>query len=134
MARSVKIEQEVKVDNLENVTKTLDAFQAKIDELEKQVVDLQERLAKPVKKESATINKLEGFNGDVDASPREDSRMRLTESDKVVSAINAAKILPPNLIVDGRHSAENIGAICGFVVDEELLDKVYETVSHDWKD
>jgi hypothetical protein len=38
---------------------------------------------------------------------------------------NAIKILPPNLIVEGRHAKQNIEAICGFKISDEMMEEVY---------
>jgi len=50
--------------------------------------------------------------------------------DKVRSIINTIKILPPNMIRDGRHKIENIQALNVFRVTDELVDKAYENFSH----
>jgi hypothetical protein len=76
------------------------------------------------KKTGASIQKLEGFNGE-ELPPVQDNT-RMNDWDKLASIRNAIKILPPNLIVDGRHLASNIEAICGFKVSEEMLDAAYE--------
>jgi len=50
----------------------------------------------------------------------------MNDLDKLASMQNALKILPPNLLQDGRHSPENVQAICGFPVTEEMLNAAYE--------
>jgi hypothetical protein len=30
-------------------------------------------------------------------------------------------------VVEGRHTKENIGAICGFIVTEEMMELLYES-------
>ncbi len=49
---------------------------------------------------------------------------------KIQSMTNAIKILPPNMIKDGRHLKENIQAICGFMVSDEMMDEVYKEYVH----
>lgn len=49
---------------------------------------------------------------------------------KLQSMTNAIKILPPNMIKDGRHLKENIQAICGFMVLDEMMDEVYKDFVH----
>jgi len=78
-----------------------------------------------------SINKLETFNGEVENNDDQYSGMRMNDDDKIVSMTNAVKILPPNMIKNGRHAAENVRAICGFAVTEEMLDKVYANFKHE---
>lgn len=59
------------------------------------------------------------------------SNMRMNYEFKLISMTNAIKILPPNLIKNGRHSRENVQAICGFMVDEEMMDAVYKDFKHE---
>ena len=101
---------EVKVNELDGI----------ICDLLKQVDILNDRVLKRYKQQEATINNVENMQ------PYEDTKLRLNLADKIQSAKNATAILPPNLIVDGRHSKENIGAICGFIVDDDMWDMIYE--------
>lgn len=79
-----------------------------------------------------SIHKVEDFNREVATPPEEYSMiLKMSHAEKIQSATNACKILPPNLLVDGRHTAENVGAICGFIVDEEMLDEIYATLVHE---
>jgi hypothetical protein len=50
---------------------------------------------------------------------------------QLISMMNGIKILPPNLIKDGRHLRENIQAICGFTITEEMMDEVYKDFTHE---
>lgn len=95
----------------------LDALEAKIEEL-------------LVKRKSVSLQKVEGFNGE-EIPQQEESRMKMTHEEKLVSMTNAAKILPPNMIVDGRHSRENVQALVGFLVSEEMMDEVYSKFKHE---
>lgn len=101
---------EVKVNELDGI----------ICDLLKQVDVLNDRVLKRYKQQEATINNVENMQ------PYEDTKLRLNLADKIQSAKNATAILPPNIIVDGRHSKENIGAICGFIVDDDMWDMIYE--------
>ena len=70
------------------------------------------------------MQKVETFNGEQVPVPRDNAKMN--DLDKLASMQNALKILPPNLLQDGRHSPENVQAICGFPVTEEMLNAAYE--------
>jgi hypothetical protein len=83
----------------------------------------------PAPKKSVSINKVESFNGEVE--PIKEENLKMQYNDKIQSMRNAIKILPPNLIENGRHSARNIGAICGFIVHDDMVDEVYETFTHE---
>jgi hypothetical protein len=77
-----------------------------------------------------SIHKVEEFNGE-QVPEQEESSMSMGYQDKLQSLKNAIKILPPNLIVNGRHTAKNAGAICGFIVTDEMMDDVYSAFSHE---
>lgn len=108
-------------------------WSARLDVLENRIIELEEVITKlTTKTKTVSIQKVETYNGEEIPSMDEyQFGLKMNDQDKIISAINAAKILPPNLIVDGRHTAENIGAICGFIVDEEMLDEVYKQVKHE---
>ena len=61
---------------------------------------------------------------------KQETREWGTEAEKLQCMINAVKILPPNMIKDGRHSTENVNAICPFKVTEDLMDLLYSNFSH----
>ena len=74
----------------------------------------------------------------VESTPRIESQDRwpgrtlaMDDEFKLISMTNAIKILPHNLIIKGRHKKENIQAICGFIVTDEMVDLVYTNFSHD---
>jgi len=127
MARPTKVGVAAESETTTDLTE----IQKNIADLFEKYNELTEKLEQRKTVKQATINNMETFNGESDSGPREDSRLRLNFSDKIVSAKNAAKILPPNLIIDGRHTKENISAICGFVVDEDMMDVIYENLVHD---
>ena len=117
--RSVPVEvtNRERIEQLEAKVTELDCI---ICDLLKQVEVLNNRVLKRYKQQDATINNVENMQ------PYEDTKLRLNLADKIQSAKNAAAILPPNRIVDGRHTKENIGAICGFIVDDDMWDMIYE--------
>lgn len=117
--RSVPVEvvNRERIEQLETKVTELDGI---ICDLLKQVEVLNDRILKRYKQQEATINNVENMH------PYEDTKLRLNLADKIQSAKNAAAILPPNLIVEGRHTKENIGAICGFIVDDDMWDMIYE--------
>lgn len=138
MARISKIQQEMNEKNGLTETKEeptcvdfkyIERLEAAVAELYARVSDLESKVAK--KPFKSTINKIETFNGEADVEPRVEAGLRLSDFDKLVSAKNAVKILPPNLIVDGRHTKENISAICGFQVDDDMWDAIYENYVHE---
>lgn len=102
---------------------------ADIEKLSKQIYDILERvkvLETPVKAPKGTsIHKVE--LGEVSTPVEEYSgMMRMDYSDKLISMRNAIAILPPNLMVDEKHTPENIGAICGFIVTEDMYADLYK--------
>jgi len=46
---------------------------------------------------------------------------------KLISIGNAIAILPPNLMIDGKHTKENISAIVGFKITDEQWKQAYDT-------
>lgn len=107
------------------------------DLLEEIIASIHDRLekleAKVFKKsEPATINKVEEHYGEIPHENIPKDNSGFSEADKLFSVLNAIKILPPNLIVDGRHTLSNVQAInARFVVTEEMLDEVYKEFKHD---
>jgi hypothetical protein len=70
---------------------------------------------------------------EVAVQPKEEEYLKPMGMDyecKIQSMTNAVKILPPNMIKDGRHLRENIQAICGFMVSDEMMDEVYKSYTH----
>jgi hypothetical protein len=85
------------------------------------------------RKKAASIHKVEEFNDETIPEQREKVSNifdKYTYEDRIFSARNAAKILPPNLLVDGRHTPENISALCGFNV-VNMMDDIYADLVHD---
>ena len=78
-----------------------------------------------------SIHKVETFNNEQAPPVSETSNIRMNEEDKIYSMKNAIKILPPNMIVNGRHTKQNIQAICGFMVTDAMWDKAYEDFTHE---
>lgn len=99
------------------------------------ILDLQERVKilekKLEKPEGKSINRVEKFNDEVPSTIESYNGLKMDASDKIISMRNAIKILPPNMVVNGRHLKENIEAICGFKVLDEMMDDAYEGIEHD---
>jgi hypothetical protein len=106
-----------------------------MDWLEDTILDLIERVELLEKKldkpEPKLINRVEKFNDEVPSTVESYNGMKMGASDKIISMRNAIKILPPNMIVDGRHLKENVEAICGFKVFDEMMDEAYEGLEDD---
>lgn len=103
-------------ENLETLVQIVDSLVTRVEALEAK---------KP--RNIASIHKVEDFNGDVATPVEEYSQgMKMDFEDKLISMRNAIAILPPNLMEDGKHTASNIGAICGFIVTDEMYDRLYE--------
>ena len=104
---------------------TIAALQKRIDALELAVLHPRhyEKLG--------SINRTEICNGEQEVPPREESRAKMCPEDKIDSMRNAMKILPPNLIKNGRHHHENVQALCGFLINEEMMDQAYAGFKHD---
>lgn len=117
--RSIPVEV-VNKQRIEELEVKVTSLEEKISGLTIQIEILNDRVLKRYKQQEATINNVENMQ------PYEDTKLRLNLADKIQSAKNASAILPPNLIVEGRHSKENIGAICGFIVDDDMWDMIYE--------
>jgi chitinase len=103
-------------------------YEQMFSELRDRVSALESQLAN--RKGASTLHKVEAFNGE-EATVKEETSLRMTYGDKLASMLNAIKILPPNRIVNGRHSPSDIGAICGFIVTQEMLDDVYSSYEHE---
>lgn len=93
----------------------------------KEEIELEKEVAIP----DVSINKVETFNNEVAPTNEVYDGMRMLYEDKIQSMRNAVRILPPNMIKNGRHIKENIQAICGFMVTPEMLDEVYKDFSHE---
>lgn len=100
--------------------KTIKDYEQAIIALEKKV----DKLEKHVFAKRPSINKVETYNGQKEPEVKK-KRTDMTADDRLTSASNACKLLPPNLKVHGRHTPENVSALCGFKVDEHMLDIIY---------
>jgi hypothetical protein len=112
------------------LVEAVERFAEEIATLKEKIVLLEEQVFHP---SARSINKVESFNGELDSPIKENSNIKMNESDKLVSILNAVKILPPNLVDKntGRHTEDNIGAICGFKVSRWQLDEVYKDFKHE---
>lgn len=106
---------------------------AKLEEIVEglQVIVAELQAAKPVPRVRSSINKTEEFNGEVEPEVRDSGMGHMGYEDRIQSCINAAKILPPNKIKNGRHSPEDIRALVGFPVSDEMMDDIYAKFSHE---
>lgn len=118
----VKVGEEVVKDNMQ-----LELLEKEVATLIAKVAILEEKVLSSRK---SSINRVEVFNGEVETTPDENRGIKMTAEDKITSMRNAAKILPPNMIENGRHIKENIQAICGFIVDEDMMDEMYTGFNH----
>ena len=128
MARP-KNETSVEVVDVSSLEKIVDTLKVEIELLKERLDEFEEKLntKKPVTK---SINKVEQFNSEVIPDVKQESNIRMGYDDMINSMVNACKILPPNLIFEGRHTQENIQAICGFMVTDEMMDEAYSRFSH----
>jgi predicted translin family RNA/ssDNA-binding protein len=108
---------EVIQDNISNLL-------SRVFELEIRILELEKICSKP---EGKLINKVEKFNDEVPSTIESYNGMKMDASDRIQSMQNAIKILPPNMVVKttGRHMQENVEAIVGFKVSDEMMDKAY---------
>jgi len=88
-----------------------------------------EALESQVFRKDPSINRVETFNGETEIPAREETNIKMGDKDKLQSMVNAIKILPPNYVVDGRHSKENVSAICGFKASDDMMDKAYAMIN-----
>ena len=115
-------EKKINVMSLHKRVKVLEGIIFELLEASKKVPGDTVQLREP------GINKIETFNGD--KTPDKKTGMDMDEEHRDQSMVNAIKVLPPNFIKDGRHSKENIQAICGFNVTPEMLDSLYSRYEH----
>ena len=131
MKRVVQPIKEVVQEAVENSTNELvEWLENTVIDLIERVQELEKKLEKPIGK---SINRIEAHTGEVASTVESYSGMKMDESDKVQSMVNAIKILPPNMVVEGRHLKENIEAICGFKVSDEMMDAAYVGIVHDYR-
>lgn len=125
MARPVKkIVQEEKINTVSvDVLELVYALQEKLLNLEIEILDLKKSLEKP---EGKSIHKIEIFTGEQPPTAESYNGMKMGMSDRIISMQNAIKILPPNMVVEGRQLKQNVEAIVGFKVSDEMMDEAYE--------
>lgn len=101
-----------------------------IDAIKQELEELRELIAELTKPRVASIQRTETFNGEFPIEQSDDMASRFSYEERIQNMRNAAAILPPNLIVDGRHTLENINAIMCFNATEEMMDDLYSQYSH----
>lgn len=106
---------EKKYHNVASLVKLMDEMSERMKKIEEIVY----RKSKP-------IHRVEIANGEEPSEPREERGLKMALEDKIQSMKNACAILPPNMIVNGRHEIMNVEAICGFKIDEYMMDAAYE--------
>jgi|PlaIllAssembly_1097288.scaffolds.fasta_scaffold174032_3 hypothetical protein len=99
---------------------TAKAASADISELKERVAPLEAKKA-----QYQSIQKTEAHNFETAPEPREESNMRMNHEYRIQSMRNVIAVLPPNHIVDGRQPKQNVQAICGFLVSDEMMDEAY---------
>jgi uncharacterized Ntn-hydrolase superfamily protein len=111
----------------EYIQDTVNAMNETIANLQERVEILEKKLEKP---EIKSINRVEKFNDEVPSTIESYSGMKMGYHDKITSMRNAIKILPPNMVVNGRQLKENVEAIVGFKVSGEMMDEAYEEIKY----
>ena len=110
-----------KMTHLE-VIKLVKELAEQVEKLSKQVESFENMFTVAEK----PLQKTEKHDGQVPTA-RQERNMEMNRDMKIVSIQNAIKILPPNLVdKNGRHSAANIGAICGFKITPDLYLEAYK--------
>jgi hypothetical protein len=101
-----------------------------IKSLNKRIEALEEALATlTTQSPRKSMHKVEEFNSV--AIPVPEDNLKMNNEDKIISMTNICKILPPNRIKDGRHHRDDVTALAGFIVTDEMLDEVYANYSHE---
>ena len=80
------------------------------------------------------ITNVEDFNGESlpELEEKEGSLgFRMSFEDKVFSMLNTVKVLPPNLIKNGRHLKDNVQALNCFIVTDAMMDELYKDFKHE---
>lgn len=114
-------------DAMVMMTEVISEMAKEIEILKDAVSKLKECCCKPTAAKTS-INKIEKHSGDVETPIEEYSIKSLTYDDRIQSMVNTIRILPPNMTVDGKHTIENIQALVGFPVDEEMIDEAYKRI------
>ena len=133
MARPSKMMQEMlaKEEEAQNAEKLIAMDTDLIAQLTKRIEELEARCKVEDAVVIKSVQRTDRHYDEEPIPPHEESGLKMRYSDKIFSMQNAAKILPPNLIVDGRHSKEKIEALCGFKVTDEMMDEAYATLKHE---
>jgi|ERR1019366_2831700 hypothetical protein len=77
------------------------------------------------------LHKVEDYNGeDIPEFEKSENGFIMNREEKLQSILNTVKILPPNMILNGRHLKENVQALNRFKVTDKMLDDVYANYTH----
>lgn len=84
----------------------------------KRVVTIPEAPVENIKREEVV---------EIDNSTHQYSGLNMDDEFRLISIRNAIAILPPNLMIDGKHTKANISAIVGFKITDEQWKQAYDT-------
>jgi hypothetical protein len=112
------------------IQKTMNTIVEKKQEKKAEEVRIKEEIAAKQDDIATDINKPERYYGVQMEEPDTRLGQTMPMEFKLQSMLNAVKILPPNFVRDGRHKKENIRALCGFVITDEMMDEVYSNYKH----
>lgn len=116
MGRPIKDNDTLTVEDVERIVQTM---------LEPYKVLLEKRTGK-------SLIKVETYNGEEVPEQDYSSTDKMSYDEQLFSILNTIKILPPNLIVKGRHTLENVQALNGrFRITEEMMDDAYSQFIHE---
>lgn len=102
----------------------LEKIEVRLERVEAYIDDV--RKAKEEAKKYS-IQRVETFNNE-EVPPMQNDGLRMNYEDRLQSMKNAIAILAPNFAINGRHTRQNIEAIVGFKVTDEMVDAVYATM------
>jgi hypothetical protein len=114
------------LDALTEAVKIAIAGRENENDLIAQVKELLSRVEalEAVPEEGKPIQHVELHNGETVPEQREQTN-RMNERFRLKSIENIIKILPPNYMVKGRHTLQNVSALAGFKVTQGQLDIAY---------
>jgi hypothetical protein len=101
------------------------------EQKEERRIMMLDKIAKREAEKKNFLQKVESFNGEEVPEVEVSNMSTWSERDMFDSVVNTIKILPANMLLNGRHRIENIQAINCFKVTETLLDAVYSKYKHD---
>jgi hypothetical protein len=122
--RLTEIEADYK-DFQEKCESVLSLVVGRITELQEEITVLKTPAPKKAVK---TIQSVETHNGEKEPEPRDDG-MYLNTKDQINSMVTLICLLPPNMVDENnRQPLINVKAICGFAINEEMMDRAYAQI------